>query len=62
MDSVYFAFGGIGVLLIIQWAMTADRRGDPYTGLLAMRRPRPDDQSRRANGKSRRRRPGADRK
>lgn len=62
MDSVYFAFGGIAIVLIVHWAMIADRAGGPYIGLLAMRRPRVDDAGSPKDAKFKRRRMGGARK
>lgn len=59
MDSVYYAFGGLAVVVIIYWAMMADRRSGPYAGLLAMRRPDPNDPRFHKSTKSKR---GAGRK
>jgi hypothetical protein len=59
MDSVYFAFGAIAVVLIIHWAMMAERGGGPHAGLLAMRRYRPDDPKRSKAVTANRRRAGA---
>jgi len=41
VDNVFFILQTIGILVLLYWALTRDRKGDDaaHGGLLAMRRP-----------------------